>query len=114
MSPVSQDRVTHIFNTYVTGGVNNISSAGTNVSQSNAGQLSESDLPSLVAYLREVGIPGDSVEELASDLKSNPEPAPAAERWLGKLAMNAATGITSTAIGLAGKAIAGYFGLGLP
>jgi hypothetical protein len=77
--PIAQDKVTQMFTTLVMGGVNNISSGGSNVQQSNSGQLAAGDLDSLLSYLRDVGVSASSVDELKQNLESAPDKKAAAE-----------------------------------
>ena len=110
-APIPQEKVAQIFNTYVTGGVSNIATAGSSVTQFNSAVVGAGDLRSLVDYLKSVGLPQNSVDDLRRELESKDDKKVAAEGWLGKLAMNAATGVINSSIGLAAKAIAGYLGL---
>jgi AbiTii len=109
--PLTQEAVTQIFNTYVTGGINNIAAGGANISQSHSGQVIQGDLDSLLSYLRNVGISSTSVGELKGAVESGSDKKAAAESWLGKLALTAGNATVQAGVGLAAKAIAHYFGM---
>ncbi|MGE5647120.1 MAG: hypothetical protein ACM336_15160 [Acidobacteriota bacterium] len=110
-APIPQDKVTQIFNTYVVGDGNNIAPAGSHISQRATAGIEPGDLDSLLSRLRELGIPADQVEALKRATQSGSDPKAAAEGWVGKLAMSAATGATTGAITLASKAVAQYLGI---
>jgi hypothetical protein len=109
--PIPQEKVTQIFNTYVTGGVSNIAAAGSSVTQFCAAGVRPGDLQSLIDYLQGIGVPQNLIAELRRELESTNDQKVAAEGWLSKLTTNAATGAVNSAISLAAKAIAGYLGL---
>lgn len=117
-TPVPKEVVNQIFHTYVvSGGVNNIASAGLNVNQSSSGDSVAGDLSTLLDRLRGLGISLSSVDELGQELtvtRNVEEQQSAAQRWLGKLAMVTASGSVNALIGLAAKAIATHLGLGPP
>jgi hypothetical protein len=112
-APIPQETITQIFNTYVYGSANNIASGGSHFSQRAVSEIKPGNLESLLQYMRELGIPDADVKALARVAESHPDPKAAAEGWLGKLAMSAATGAMSTSVGLAAKAIAHYFGISI-
>jgi len=112
-APISQEKITQIFNTYVYGNSNNVAPAGSHVSQHSAATLQQGDLDSLLKYLREIGISDAAVGELQQATDSQPDKKAAAEGWLGKLAMSGATAATGAVFSLAAKAVAHYFGMTL-
>jgi hypothetical protein len=109
--PMPQERVTQVFNTVIMGGVNNVATGNTNVSQSNSGQVTPGDLKSLLIALRGAGVSEDAVGELEQTLKTSPEPKEAARSWIEKLALSGAQAATSAVLGEAVKVIAAHFGL---
>jgi hypothetical protein len=113
-SPVPQEKVSQMFNTYVMGGVNNIAAGGSNITQSNSNGVAAGDLASLLSFLRVNGISEKDAHELKRRVESAADPKVAAEGWLGKFAIGAGTSATGAIVGIAAKAIAKYFGLPLP
>jgi hypothetical protein len=110
-APIPQDKITQIFNTYVVGDGNNIAPAGSHISQHASSGIEPGDLGSLLSRSREMGISEDRIDALRQATRPGTDQKAGAEGWLGKLAMSAATGATTTAITLAAKAVAQYFGL---
>jgi hypothetical protein len=108
---VPQERITQVFHTVITGGVNNVSAGGASVQQTNYGQIKSGDLAALLAALRVAGVAEEPLVELQSVLISDPDPKKAAESWLGKLAISGAQGAITTTLGIAAKAISAYFGI---
>lgn len=112
--PISQEKITQIFQTYVYGNANNVAAGGSQLSQSATSQIKPGDMESLLRYLRGLGICDEDVSALERLADSSPSQRTAAEGWLGKLAMSASTGAASAVFGLAVKAVAQYFGVPLP
>jgi hypothetical protein len=114
-APIPQEKITQIFNTYVIGSANNIATGSSHVSQRSVSGVEAGDLESLLVYIRGLGVSNDQVSALKVVAESSSvDRKIAAEGWLGKLVMSAATGATTTSIGLAANAIARYFGLHAP
>jgi hypothetical protein len=111
LPPIEQERVAQVFHTVIMGGTNNIATGNTNVMQTSSAGVTAGDLDSLLAALRDGGVPAQAIEDLEQHLKTNPEPQKVAETWLGKLAISGAQGLVTTGITLAAKAISSYFGL---
>jgi hypothetical protein len=113
-APITQDKITQIFNTYVVGDGNNVATAGSHTSQRASSRIEPGNLDSLLSRLRELGISEDQIDSLKQATGPGADKKAGAEGWLGKLAMSAATGATSGAVTVAAKAVAQYFGLHVP
>lgn len=110
-APIPQEKIAQIFNTYVYGDANNVAAGGSQVSQHSTSGIMPGDIESLLGHLRELGIANEDLKALKQATDSQANEKTALEGWLGKLAMSAATGATTTAISMAAKAIAVYLGV---
>lgn len=120
-NPVSQDKVTHIFNTYISGSVQNLAAGSTNVKQDAKIEL-HNDISALCDYLRNQNVPESDLEELRGaiedDKKTNPHQdsiGPKVTLWLSSMFKKAAIGAWNISAGVATtiltKAISKYYGL---
>lgn len=118
--PLSQEKMTQIFNTNITGNVGNVANASSEFSQSSI-IIEPGNWQSLQARLLELGLTAADLEGLKADLEraasavSRAEKTKTASTWIGRLAGKAASGAAGVGIEVAAtgvaKAIAAYFGL---
>jgi hypothetical protein len=117
--PLSNEKMTQIFNTNITGNVGNVSNAGENFSQT--ALIKVGDWGSLEKYLTDVGLKPAELEGMQTELDKavasgkDEEKTNVAGTWVGRLAakvMRGASGVglEVSAAGIA-KAIAAYLGL---
>ena len=117
--PLSNEKMTQIFNTNITGNVGNVSNSGENFSQTALVQADNWD--SLEKYLVDAGLKPAEFEGMQIELEAvvetgkEEEKSNAAGTWVGRLATKAMRGGTGVgfevaAAGIA-KAIAAYLGL---
>lgn len=118
---VSQERVSQVFQTFITGNVGNFAAGGDHIEQTSLSAVREGDLNSLKAYLTSIGVNHEDVrsleEALAIDAAARSEKQ-IGERtggWLGRLVSKASSGAlevsTSVASNVLAKAIGQYLGL---
>ncbi|KGG89846.1 hypothetical protein [Comamonas thiooxydans] len=118
--PLSNEKMTQIFNTNITGNVGNVANASSKFSQSSTAVVELGNWQSLQARLLEIGLTSGDTEGLKVDLEralaagTQEDKTIAASTWIGRLAGKAATGATGVGIEVAAasiaKAIALYFG----
>ncbi len=117
--PLSNEKMTQIFNTNITGNVGNLSNSGENFSQ--AAVVKTGDWNSLAKFLVETGLKPEELEGMEADLNKAAasgkieDKTNAASTWVGRLAAKAMRGAAGvgfevTAAGIA-KAVATYLGL---
>lgn len=122
-NPIPQEKVAQIFNTYITGDVQNLATASTNVTQYGQVIVKQNDIDSLLSYLREHEIEETDLQELKeavdSDKEKNPSNdswGPNVSGWITKMLGKASKGIwkigSSVATTLLTNAINNYYGLG--
>jgi hypothetical protein len=119
--PVPQERVTQIFNTYITGNVQNVATGSSNFSQISKIKITHSDFSSLADHLREEGVEESDLKELQQALADDgaeAERKPFGKRataWMGKMIGKAASGTWKVSIDVASnvlaKALSQYYGL---
>jgi hypothetical protein len=119
--PLSQDRVSQVFNTYISGSVQNLATGSTEFSQGGTFTVTTGDFAGLEKVLATMGIPHQDISDLKvaidEDKESLGEPTMGAkvQSWMGRMVGKAASGAwnvsTSVAATVIGKALAGYFGL---
>lgn len=117
--PISEERVTQIFNTNIIGSVGNVANGGSAFQQTATVGVQPGDWEVFASYLKSVGIADEVGPALKADLDSireaGPEAAtPKASSLIGRLVGRAATSGSSVAVeviatGIA-KAVAGYLG----
>jgi len=120
-NPVSQDKVTQIFNTYISGSVQNLAAGSTGVKQeANLGL--HDDISALLDYLRKHAVPESDIKELKGaiedDRRTNPSQdsiGPKVTLWLSSMLKKAARGALDIGTGVATtvltKAVSKYYGL---
>lgn len=119
--PVSQDKVTHIFNTTINGNVQNVATGGTQISQSAVSNVSKGDFSSLEIFLRDAGVSEDALADLSDVLRADRESGttnalgPSVQGWIARATKSigsAGSKVATSAIGsVIGKAIALYLGI---
>jgi hypothetical protein len=119
--PLPQEKVSQVFNTYITGNVQNIATGSSNFTQASELCVIEGDFLTLAKYLESHGVQNEDIEELKDLLdtdKKVEEESPFDKRvqgWIGKMMGKAASGAwqvsMSTAGTLLGKALSKYYGI---
>ena len=121
--PVSQEKVTQIFNTNIAGPVGNLSNASSSFSQVANLSIQSGDWAALHSYLQSLGLSASDLQGLQADLdearnsgKSAKEALEGTPRsWIDRLTAKATEGATGVGIEVAAtgiaKAIAAYLGL---
>ncbi len=119
--PVPKDQVHQIFNTYISGDVQNVATGSTNVSQSGKFIVNKGDIDSLSNYLKSNGVSSDDISELEnaikkdSELGSPNEMGPEKMSWIANMYNKAASGAwkvsASVATNTLTKGINDYLGL---
>ncbi|MBF0290687.1 MAG: hypothetical protein HQK86_00865 [Nitrospinae bacterium] len=120
-SPLPQEKVSHVFNTYIAGNVQNVATGSSQVSQSGNEIVIFGDLKSLQMFLESYGIEDTDIADLDSaiqeDSKTMDKPAlgKRVQDWIGKMVGKATTGAWNVSTSVAGtiltKALSQYFGL---
>lgn len=118
--PISEERVTQIFTTYIMGSATNVALGSSRFSQT-AYQVQARDLNSLRQYLAGLGIGTEDLNELQGALEEDGpprDPRRIGERvsaWIGKMTGKAVSGVwnvaTSAAADVLAAAIRAYYGL---
>ena len=119
--PLPQEKVSQVFNTYITGNVQNVATGSSHFTQAGEFRVVEGDFSTLAEYLRSHGVANEDVEELKSAIDTDKKSEPKAtfgkrvQAWLAKMVGKAASGAwqisTSAASTLLGEALSKYFGL---
>jgi hypothetical protein len=95
---VTPERVEHLVVQAFYGGQQNIVTDAQHVGDIKQTQVSVGSIESLVAALRDVGLPDDELDDLADAIRADEstghekEPGPQTERWLGRIARKLAVG----------------------
>jgi len=120
-TPVPQDRISQIFNTYVYGTGHNVAAGGENVKQVSTVNVTQGDLSSLKRALATNGMSAADLEELERAVREDEakeKGVPFGKRvteWMGKALRKAGTETWKIAREAAGslltKALSGYYGL---
>jgi hypothetical protein len=120
-TPIPNERVNHIYQTYILGNVGNVSTAGTNVTQIAVNGVEQNNIESLLDYFRTLQVREDDLMVLKSALEKDDIPKDKTSLgknvsgWLGKMISKAASGgwkiSTSVAAEVLSKAICNYYGL---
>ncbi|MES2740769.1 MAG: hypothetical protein V4754_07430 [Pseudomonadota bacterium] len=114
---LKEEKLTQIFNTNINGTVQNLANGSRDFNQSVTTGLQTADLPSLLAHLRDNGVPENEVTSLNDAIEADKKEGKVAAvtAWIGGLVSRAATG--ALAIGLDKvttvivPAVKGYLGL---
>lgn len=121
-NPVSQEKLTQIFNTNIAGSVSNLANGGSSFSQVSNMAVAHGDWNSLKSYLLSLGLTDSDYEGLRAELETAREAGrlqqevieSVSSSWIGKLASRAAQGASGVGIEVAAagvaKAIAAYLG----
>jgi hypothetical protein len=117
--PISEERVTQIFDTNIAGNVGNVANASSGFHQTATISLQAGDWEGLKGYLGSLGISDDESREMKGELDivkgGDAETAKAkAREWVGRLLARVAMSGTGVAVEVAAtgiaKAVAGYLG----
>ncbi|MGS1035952.1 AbiTii domain-containing protein [Burkholderia glumae] len=117
--PISEEKVTQIFNTNITGSVGNVANGGTDFAQTGTVNVQAGDWEALQRCLTALGIGSEATATLRAELdtlqgEGAVEGKSKGRQILGRLVSKAATSGTSVAVEIAAtgiaKAIAGYLG----
>ena len=119
--PLPQEKVSQVFNTYISGNVQNVAAGSRHVTQTGSVAVHAGDLESLRNHLASTGIEAHDISELehaiAEDEGARGVPAlgERVQAWIGKMVGKAASGAWSVSTSVAGtvlgKALSKYFGL---
>lgn len=119
--PIPEEKVAKVFNTYITGNVQNFATGSSNFSQSGQFTVLQGDFPSLASFLKSQGVADDDINALDNAIKvdnAGEQKKGFGEKvssWLGKMLSKAGTAAwnisTSSAGTLLTKAIVQYYGL---
>lgn len=121
IEPLPQEKITHIFNTYIAGDVGNLSAGNEQVTQSLSFTVIEGNFDSLKEQLLKYGVTENDMLELKGAIADDSEAGNTKKigqqtaGWLGKMLSKAANGtlnITTTiASNVLSKALSQYLGL---
>ena len=119
--PIPDEKVSQVFNTYITGNVQNVATGSSNFTQSGQFTVLKGDFISLSSFLKSQGIAEQEIsslqEAINEDEKEEKTPGfgEKVSVWIGKMLSKAGTAAwnisTSSAGTLLSKAIAQYYGL---
>ncbi len=119
--PLPQERVSQVFNTYISGNVQNVATGSSHVTQAGEFSVVLGDFETLRNHLASLGVEADDISDLSSaideDTKAQGKPAlgKRVQAWIGKMVGKAASGAwkvgTSVAGTVLGKALSRYFDL---
>ena len=121
-NPIPQEKVSQVFNTYISGNVQNVSTGSYNSTYAGDFNIIKNDLNSLLSYLKKNGVEGNDIDELKSaivdDKNGNVEEkkiGPKVMAWMTGMFNKAAKGTwkigTDIAIKVLTKAISSYYKL---
>lgn len=119
--PLPQEKVSQVFNTYITGNVQNVATGSSHFTQDGEFHVVEGDFSTLAEYLRSYGVGDKDVEELKDAINTDKKVegtttfGKRVQTWFAEMVGKAASGTwqvgTSSATTVLGKALAKYFGL---
>ena len=119
--PLPQEKVSQVFNTYITGNVQNVATGSSHFTQAGEFRVVEGDFSTLAEYLRSYGVANKDVDKLKDAIDTDKKVDGKAafgkrvQAWLAEMVGKAASGTwkvgTSAATTVLGKALAKYFGL---
>lgn len=120
-TPLPQEKVSQVFNTYISGNVQNVATGSTHVIQAGGFIVMQGDFESLQKHLMSLGVEEYDIADLDNAIQEDKEAKgkPALDKcvqaWIGKMVGKAASGAwkvsTSVAGAVLGKALSKYFGL---
>jgi len=106
--PIAQERVTQIFNTYISGNVSNLATGSHTFTQKTMGEIRQGDHTALRASLADLGISTSDIDELERDLEQDAKKRPAKSigehtgGWIGKMITKASSGALNISTSVAG------------
>ncbi len=118
--PLSQERVSQVFNTFISGTVQNVATGSSNFSQGGDLQISVGNFKQLKDYLYSQGLAKNDINSLEEAIEKDNENkesgiGDSVQTWIGNMIGKASTGAwnvsTSIASTLLGEALSKYFGL---
>lgn len=118
--PLPQKRVSQVFNTYISGTVQNVATGSSNFSQEGDFQISVGNFKQLRDYLSSQGLSENDIDSLEEAIEKDNENKESGignsvQTWIGNMIGKASTGAwnvsTSIASTLLGKALSKYFEL---
>jgi len=119
--PLPQEKVSRVFNTYISGNVQNVATGSSNVSQNGSFMVTTGDFGSLGTYLSSLGVNPNDISDLDAAIQKDKGAHGKAsvgvrvQEWIGKMIGKAASGSWSVSTSVAGtvlgKALSKYFGL---
>lgn len=119
--PIPQERVNHVFNTFIMGSVGSIASGSGQVIQSNIINVQKGNLEELKALLMQHGVNETDINELQVSLESDSKDEKQNQignrtsSWIGKMIKKASLGVWDIGTSVAGeiltKSISSYLGL---
>jgi AbiTii len=120
--PIAQEKVNQVFNTFITGNVENLSSGGSHYRQIASNEIVSGSFDSLLKYLSLYNIPSEDLTILENavreDERSHPSPksiGPKVSEWMGKMLNKAGNGIWKVGVDVASavitRAVTAYYGL---
>jgi hypothetical protein len=118
--PIPEEQVSQIFNTIITGSVQNVATGSSNFTQSGQFTVSQGDFTSLSSFLKSQGVPEEDIKSLQEAIKEDDkekQPQGFGQKvsaWIGKMLSKAGTVAwnisTSSAGTLLTRAVAQYYG----
>lgn len=121
-NPIPQDKVTQVFNTFISGNVQNVATGGNTITQNATIEVIPQDFESLADYLRQNHVEDTDITELKTaingdkaDKNESTEIGARVASWMASMMNKSAKGIwkigTDTAVSVITKAIHSYYGL---
>jgi hypothetical protein len=113
---LKEEKLTQIFNTNITGAVQNLANGGQNFTQSSNTGIPSGDLPALLTRLSDSGVPEKDLASLKEAIEADKEIGIGAtvKKWMGDLASRAAVGAAEIGLdkvtAVVMPALTGYFG----
>lgn len=119
--PLPQEKVSQVFNTFISGNAHNIATGSSHVTQSGNVIVMPGDFESLRKHLVSLGIQASDIKDLDSAIQKDKRAqgklalGKRVQAWMGAMAGKAASGAWETGKSVAGtvlsKALSKYFGL---
>ncbi len=107
---IPDQKVSQIFNTYITGNVGNIASGGSGFSQSSTINISQGNVGQLLEYLKSHGISEEDTQELKEAINTDGYISGEKERfgskvsnWIGKMKTKSVSGLCEISTSTASK-----------
>ena len=107
-NPIQQEKVSQVFNTYILGSVQNVSTGSNDVAQYGGSSIIERDVDSLVSYLEEVGVSSTDIETLRTAITKDYQDSPTANdigketnEWITEMQGKAAKGTWEVGVDVA-------------